>query len=90
MPRAAGEGVDIVFNCAGIQPGLQDGIEALRHGGIYLNVAGWEKLVSIAAVRVLLRSTETFIDGCANRTPVIFLDWTGLDLRIDPVKSYGN
>jgi hypothetical protein len=22
--------------------------------------------------------------------PVIFLDWTGLDLRIDPVQSYGN
>ena len=21
---------------------------------------------------------------------VIFLDWTGLDLRIDPVQSYGN
>ena len=64
----AGEGVDIVFDCAGIQPGLQDGVEAVRHRGTYLNVAGWEKSVSIAAVGVLLRSTETFIDDCANRT----------------------
>ena len=64
----AGEGIDIVFDCAGIQPGLQDGTEALRHGGTYLNVTGWEKPVSIAVVGVSLRSTKTFINDCANRT----------------------
>ncbi|OCL11681.1 hypothetical protein AOQ84DRAFT_335503 [Glonium stellatum] len=43
------KGVDIVFDCAGIQPGLQDGMEALRHKGIYVNVAGWEKPMSVPA-----------------------------------------
>ncbi len=39
-------GVDIVFDCAGIMPGLRDGMDALRRGGTYVNVAGWEKDVS--------------------------------------------
>jgi len=36
-------GVDITFDCAGIMPGLMDGMDALRRGGTYVNVAGWEK-----------------------------------------------
>ncbi len=42
-----GNGVDIVFDCAGIMPGLRDGMDALRRGGTYVNVAGWEKDVSV-------------------------------------------
>ncbi|OAP65067.1 chlorophyll synthesis pathway protein BchC [Fonsecaea erecta] len=38
-----GKGVDIVFDCAGIMPGLKDGMDALRRGGTYVNVAGWER-----------------------------------------------
>ncbi|OCT45300.1 (R,R)-butanediol dehydrogenase [Cladophialophora carrionii] len=37
-----GEGVDLVFDCAGFGPGLKDGMDALRSGGTYVNVAGWE------------------------------------------------
>jgi (R,R)-butanediol dehydrogenase/meso-butanediol dehydrogenase/diacetyl reductase len=37
-----GKGVDIVFDCAGIMPGLMDGMDALQRGGTYVNVAGWE------------------------------------------------
>lgn len=40
-----GRGVDMVFDCAGIMPGLNDGMNALRKGGTYVNVAGWEKEV---------------------------------------------
>lgn len=45
-----GKGVDIVFDCAGIMPGLRDGMDALRRGGTYVNVAGWETQVSIPLV----------------------------------------
>ncbi|KAK5124856.1 hypothetical protein LTR85_001046 [Meristemomyces frigidus] len=36
------EGVDVVFDCAGITPGMHDGSAALRPKGTYVNVAGWE------------------------------------------------
>ena len=37
-----GKGVDVVFDCAGIRVGLEAGMEALKFGGTYVNVAGWE------------------------------------------------
>jgi len=40
-----GKGVDIAFDCAGIQPGLEAAAEALDHSGIIVNVAIWEKPV---------------------------------------------
>ena len=46
-----GKGVDIVFDCAGILPGLNDGMDALRKGGTYVNVAGWETEVSESHAR---------------------------------------
>lgn len=36
------EGVDVVFDCAGITPGMHDGMDALRPKGTYVNVALWE------------------------------------------------
>jgi threonine dehydrogenase-like Zn-dependent dehydrogenase len=42
-----GKGIDIVFDCAGIMPGLMDGMDALQRGGTYVNVAGWETEVSV-------------------------------------------
>lgn len=41
-----GKGVDLVLDCAGIAPGLRDGMDALKSRGTYLNVAGWEQPVS--------------------------------------------
>lgn len=42
------KGVSIVFDCAGVQRGLDSGMDALRYGGTYMNVAGWETPVSLA------------------------------------------
>jgi threonine dehydrogenase-like Zn-dependent dehydrogenase len=39
---ADGAGVSVVFDCAGVQVGLEAGMDALRFGGVYINVAGWE------------------------------------------------
>lgn len=51
-----GEGVDLVFDCAGIAPGLRDGMDALKGRGTYLNVAGWEQPVSKLQVSRCLRA----------------------------------
>jgi (R,R)-butanediol dehydrogenase/meso-butanediol dehydrogenase/diacetyl reductase len=40
-----GEGVDIAFDAAGVQRGLDAGFDALRFKGLYINVAGWETAV---------------------------------------------
>jgi (R,R)-butanediol dehydrogenase/meso-butanediol dehydrogenase/diacetyl reductase len=37
----AGEGVDVVFDCAGNQKGFEAGMDALRYRGTYMNVAVW-------------------------------------------------
>ena len=38
-------GVDIVFDCAGVQAAANAGFASLRTQGIYVNLAGWEKPV---------------------------------------------
>lgn len=37
----AGEGVDVVFDCAGNQKGFEAGMDAVKYRGIYMNVAAW-------------------------------------------------
>ncbi|KAF2279773.1 threonine dehydrogenase [Westerdykella ornata] len=37
-----GEGVDVVFDCAGIQKAMDTGLDALKVKGTYMNVAAWE------------------------------------------------
>lgn len=37
-----GKGVHLVFDCAGITPGMRVGFDALRTMGTFVNVAGWE------------------------------------------------
>ncbi|KAL6709958.1 hypothetical protein ACN47E_000743 [Coniothyrium glycines] len=39
--RTGGEGVDVVFDCAGVQKGMDAGFDALRFKGLYMNVATW-------------------------------------------------
>jgi threonine dehydrogenase-like Zn-dependent dehydrogenase len=41
-----GQGVDVVFDCAGVQKGFDAGMDALRFGGLYMNVAVWGTSVS--------------------------------------------
>lgn len=35
-----GKGIDVCFDCAGVGPGLNDGMTALKFNGLYMNVAG--------------------------------------------------
>lgn len=42
-----GQGVHVVFDCAGVQAGLDAGIHALRARGTIVNIAIWEKACSI-------------------------------------------
>lgn len=46
MELTGGKGVDVVFDCAGVASGLFDGVMALRHKGVYMNIAGWGTPVS--------------------------------------------
>lgn len=41
----AGKGVDVVFDCAGVQAALESAFDAIAYGGTYVNVAMWEKPV---------------------------------------------
>jgi threonine dehydrogenase-like Zn-dependent dehydrogenase len=36
-----GNGVHVVFDCAGVQKGFDAGMDALRYQGVYMNVAAW-------------------------------------------------
>jgi 2-desacetyl-2-hydroxyethyl bacteriochlorophyllide A dehydrogenase len=38
-----GEGVDVVFDCAGVPAALDAGFAAIRYEGVYMMVAVWEK-----------------------------------------------
>ena len=40
-----GKGVDVVFDCAGVQVALEAGFDALKHAGTFVNIAVWEKPV---------------------------------------------
>lgn len=53
-----GRGVDVVFDCAGIDKGLITGMESLKNSGIYVNVAGWETPVN--CLRVVCDNRLTF------------------------------
>jgi threonine dehydrogenase-like Zn-dependent dehydrogenase len=71
-----GAGVSVVFDCAGVQVGLEAGMDALRFGGVYVNVAGWE-----TPVRQSLRRKGFHVadgscsslchwpDSCSRRSP---------------------
>ena len=42
-----GEGVDVVFDCAGVPVGLEAGFDAIRSSGLYIMVAVWEKPLTL-------------------------------------------
>ncbi|KAF2463060.1 threonine dehydrogenase [Lindgomyces ingoldianus] len=51
----SGEGVDVVFDCAGIQKGMDAGMDALRYKGTYMNVAGWETPMIVPLMLLMLK-----------------------------------
>lgn len=44
--RTDDEGADVVFDCAGVQAGMEAGIDTVKRQGVHVNVAGWDKPVS--------------------------------------------
>lgn len=49
MALTDGEGVDVVFDCAGVQKGMDAGVQALRFRGVYMNIAMWASPVRCPA-----------------------------------------
>lgn len=43
-----GEGVDVAFDCAGVPASIEGTFNALRRGGLYMNMAVWEQPVCIS------------------------------------------
>ena len=50
-----GQGVHVVFDAAGVQPGLDVAIPALRARGTLVNIAVWEKKATITPNQLLFR-----------------------------------
>lgn len=46
----AGKGIDIVFDCAGVQAALESAFDAIAYGGTYVNIAMWEKPVRLPQI----------------------------------------
>ncbi|OQU97386.1 hypothetical protein CLAIMM_03320 [Cladophialophora immunda] len=45
--RTDNKGVDVVFDCAGVQVAMDAGLDALSFKGTYVNIAQWEKPFSV-------------------------------------------
>ncbi|KIX05624.1 chlorophyll synthesis pathway protein BchC [Rhinocladiella mackenziei CBS 650.93] len=61
----SGKGVRIVFDCAGIQSGMEDGMKALGLSGVYMNLAGWSTMwkppqEAIVAKEVSLKGSMSY------------------------------
>ncbi|KAF2825453.1 GroES-like protein [Ophiobolus disseminans] len=50
-----GEGVEVVFDCAGVQKGFDAGMDALRYRGLYMNVAAWGTPMVVPFVSYILK-----------------------------------
>ena len=43
-------GVDVVFDCVGVQPGLEAGFDVVKQTGAFVNVAVREALISMVTL----------------------------------------
>ncbi|EHY55435.1 hypothetical protein HRR83_008867 [Exophiala dermatitidis] len=62
-----GKGADVVFDCAGVQPGLESGMDAIKHGGTLVNVAVWEKPLQIQFWPFFLKEIKIMSSCCYNK-----------------------
>lgn len=51
------KGVDVVFDCAGVQAAMDDGFDALGSKGVYVNIAQWENPVRAPTPTSLLKTS---------------------------------
>lgn len=61
-----GKGVDVVFDCAGIQPGIEDAMKAIALRGTYINIAGWSASWTLPQRNVMFK--EITIKGSMSYT----------------------
>ncbi|KAH7381406.1 chaperonin 10-like protein [Phaeosphaeria sp. MPI-PUGE-AT-0046c] len=54
-----GEGVDVAFDCAGVQKGFDAGMDALRYKGLYMNVASWGTPMVIPFIHYIMKEITT-------------------------------
>jgi threonine dehydrogenase-like Zn-dependent dehydrogenase len=62
----AGEGVDVVFDCAGVQSAMDDGMKALAFKGTYVNVALWESAVRLPLLPHLSASKANIVQALSS------------------------
>ncbi|EXJ85646.1 hypothetical protein A1O1_06012 [Capronia coronata CBS 617.96] len=62
-----GKGVDVVFDCAGVQPGLDAGLDALKRGGTWVDLALWEKPLVVDFWPFFLKEIKILSSCCYNR-----------------------
>ncbi|KAF2494396.1 threonine dehydrogenase [Lophium mytilinum] len=79
LEKTGGEGVGYVFDCAGIQAGMNEGMAALRHQGVYVNVAGWEKPIVVPQLdlmfkEIMVRGSLAYDDRDFRETVEAFVD----------------
>ena len=53
--RTNGVGVDVVFDCAGVEAAMLAGMESLKRRGIYVNIAGWTQPFQIPTQFAMFR-----------------------------------
>ncbi|KAK5051907.1 hypothetical protein LTR84_002710 [Exophiala bonariae] len=62
-----GKGVDVVFDCAGIQAALESAFEAIAYGGTYVNVAMWDKPLMIPFYTFFRKEIKILSSCCYNK-----------------------
>ncbi|KEF60851.1 uncharacterized protein A1O9_02413 [Exophiala aquamarina CBS 119918] len=63
----AGKGADVVFDCAGVQAALESAFDAIAYGGTYVNVAMWEKPLTIPFYTFFRKELRILSSCCYNR-----------------------
>lgn len=70
----AGEGIDVVFDCAGVQKGMDAGLDALGFRGVYMNVAMWQAPGSIQLSMSVSSANCLWVDGHVGLPTVVKRD----------------
>ena len=66
-----GDGVDFVFDAAGVPRGFHAGVDAIKFKGWYINVAGWEEAVSTGQINRRFIILILCADAKPSRTTVL-------------------